>query len=80
MNSSSHPKPHRAADAPALTARMAEQVRAWSGFVLLGLGCVVGYRAIAAGAGAAGLLLGAAMAGLGAMRTYYLIRYLRGAG
>jgi hypothetical protein len=62
---------------PALTARMAEQVRAWSGVPLLGLGCVVGYRAVVGGAAVAGLLLGASMAGLGALRIYYLLRYLR---
>jgi len=56
---------------------MAEQVRAWSGVPLLGLGCVIGYRAVAGGAAIAGLLLGAAMAGLGALRIYYLLRYLR---
>ena len=62
---------------PAFTARMAEQVRAWSGVPLLGLGCVIGYRAFAAGAAVAGLLLGASVAGLGAVRIYYLLRYLR---
>jgi hypothetical protein len=62
---------------PALTARMAEQVRAWSGVPLLALGCVVGYRAFVAGAAVAGLLLGISLAGLGALRTYYLLRYLR---
>ncbi len=62
---------------PALTARMAEQVRAWSGVPLLGLGCVIGYRAFAAGAAVSGLLLGTSMAGLGALRIYYLLSYLR---
>jgi hypothetical protein len=61
----------------ALTARVAEQVRAWSGVPLLGLGCVIGYRATAAGAGIAGLVLGASIAGLGAIRIYYLLRHLR---
>ena len=44
---------------------------------MLGLGCVIGYRAFAAGAAVAGLLLGASVAGLGAVRIYYLLRYLR---
>ncbi len=56
---------------------MAEQVRAWSGVPLLGLGCVIGYRAIAGGAAVAGVLMGAALAGLGAVRIYYLLRHLR---
>jgi hypothetical protein len=67
------PEPAR----PAVTARMAEQVRAWSGLPLTGLGCVIGYRAWAGGAGVAGMLLGGAMAALGAVRIYYLLRYLR---
>jgi hypothetical protein len=62
---------------PALTARVAEQVRAWSGLPMIGLGCVIGYRALMAGAAVAGLLLGTSLAGLGALRTYYLLRYLR---
>jgi hypothetical protein len=62
---------------PALTARMAEQMRAWSGVPLLGLGCVIGYRAVAGGAAATGRLLGGAIAALGAVRLYYLLRYLR---
>jgi hypothetical protein len=62
---------------PAITARMAEQFRAWSGPPLLGLGCIIGYRAVANGAVVAGLLLATAMAGLGAVRSYYLVRYLR---
>ena len=62
---------------PALTARMAEQVRAWSGVPLLALGCVIGYRAVVAGAAVAGLLLGTSLMGLGALRIYYLLRYLR---
>jgi hypothetical protein len=62
---------------PAMTARMAEQFRAWSGPPLLGLGCIIGYRAVANGAVVAGLLLGTSVAGLGALRIYYLMRYLR---
>jgi hypothetical protein len=62
---------------PSTTWRLAEQLRAWSGPLLLGLGCVIGYRAIAAGAVVAGLLLGVSMAGLGAVRSYYLFRHLR---
>jgi hypothetical protein len=62
---------------PAMTARMAEQIRAWSGPPLLGLGCIIGYRAVANGAVVAGLLLGTSVAGLGAVRIYYLLRYLR---
>ncbi len=78
-HSSSPLKERRASERPrpALTARMAEQVRAWSGVPLLGLGCVIGYRAIAGGAAVAGVLMGAALAGLGAVRIYYLLRYLR---
>ncbi len=59
---------------------MAEQIRAWSGVPLLGLGCAIGYRAAAAGAGVAGVMFGASMAGLGALRIYYLLRYLRSGG
>ncbi len=70
-------KPATGRSRPALTARMAEQVRAWSGVPLLGLGCVIGYRAIAGGAAVAGVLMGASLAGLGAVRIYYLLRYLR---
>jgi len=65
---------------PAMTARMAEQVRAWSGLPLLGLGCIIGYRAVAGGAVVSGLLLGTSVAGLGAVRTYYLLRHLRAQG
>jgi hypothetical protein len=79
MNPADSPNQQRRAPArPALTARMAEQLRAWSGVPLLALGCVIGYRALAGGAAAAGMLLGAAMAALGALRIYYLLRYLRG--
>ncbi len=73
----SHQRPPRIELRPALTARMAEQVRAWSGLPLLGLGCVIGYRAVAAGAVVSGLMLGAAVGGLGAVRVYHLFRYLR---
>jgi hypothetical protein len=72
-NSSSEPGPAAGAAQPAL----AEQVRAWSGPLLMGLGGVIAYRAVAAGAVVAGLTLGIAMAGLGALRSYYLFRYLR---
>ncbi|MGO9060335.1 MAG: hypothetical protein ACLQU2_23580 [Candidatus Binataceae bacterium] len=65
---------------PAMTARMAEQVRAWSGPPLLGLGCIIGYRAVAGGAVVSGLLLGTSVAGLGAVRTYYLLHHLRSKG
>lgn len=44
--------------------------------VLLALGLVVGYRVAAAGAPITGLLMGGAMAGLGAFRTYHLCIHL----
>jgi hypothetical protein len=75
-----HPVRPRGGARAALTARMAEQVRAWSGVPLLVLGCVIGYRAFSGGAPVAGLLLGGAMAALGGMRLYYLLRYMRSAG
>lgn len=67
--------PRSAADVP-LVGRIAEQLRAWSGVVLLALGLVVGYRVAAAGAPITGLLMGGAMAGLGAFRTYHLCIHL----
>lgn len=71
---------HQGGSQPAITARMAEQLRAWSGPPLLGLGGIIGYRAVANGAVVAGFLLGVSVAGLGAMRIYYLLRYLRAKG
>ena len=72
--------PDQGESQPAITARMAEQLRAWSGPPLLGLGCLIGYRAVANGAVVTGVLLGMSMAGLGAMRSYYLLRYLQAKG